>query len=424
MISFLKRHYLDIKTGGRKAFFSKLNSFYVRFSNLTWLIASSPIVLLIRVVSPFFTIILVPLDLGRIGHWYNIDYSLTLKRSGKFKKPRFYWYFHFCSMPEVCNQPWVDMWSREVLILPFGKLFLAAHRLNSLFPMPDELKQITITTIKDLPNIAKIVNSDCKQNISFTKEEAAKGNLILRNLGIEEDDLYICFHCRDSAYLNEKLSDFSWNYHDHRDSSIRNYIPAMEIEASKNIRSLRMGEIVKDKIPEGVDERIIDYAVSNYSDPFADLYISSKCKLFVASDTGITILPEIFRRPIAVVNYVPIRLMMPTIREGIFIPKSFHNTYENRQLTFYEIFDSELSTLSDGSLFEKLNVEVRENTPEQIIDIVHELNLRIDDKWVDTEEDIKLQKMFWEIFNSDIEFSTRFTISTTYLRKNKHLLNL
>ncbi len=52
----------------------------------------------------------------------------------------------------------------------------------------------------------------------------------------------------------------------------------------------------------------------------------------------------------------------------------------------------------DGSQYEAAGIELAENTPEEILGMVQEMNARIDGTWVSTPEDEDLHARFWSIF--------------------------
>lgn len=361
-----------------------------------------------------------PLDASRIGHWYQADYLLTLLRNNADTRRTVTIKFLFYSLPQACNQQWLKMWKRELFFAPGRRILYAAFRLNNKIKNFEVFYPLTVVKIKEHSELSKIINNDHTLNIHFTNEEEAHGQLVLKSLGIKDGQDFVCFHSRDSAYMDSALPGFDWSYHNYRDSKISNYIPAMAKEAERGIKAVRVGAVVKEKLEPS--DSIIDYANSEIRSDFADLYLIAKCKYFLGTDTGLTLVPEVFRRPVAIVNYVPIKNMIPTIRFGIFIPKTFYSNKLGRNLTFKEIFQSEMSTASDSKCYENNKVTLIENTPEQILDTTEEIGLRIEKKWKDTEEDRILQNKFWEIFDPTFFFSRDFTISTTYLRKNIEML--
>ena len=52
--------------------------------------------------------------------------------------------------------------------------------------------------------------------------------------------------------------------------------------------------------------------------------------------------------------------------------------------------------------FEQNGVELEESSPEEIRDLVIEMDERLNGNWNETEEDLLLQKKFWSIFEDRI----------------------
>ncbi len=67
-----------------------------------------------------------------------------------------------------------------------------------------------------------------------------------------------------------------------------------------------MGAVIKEKIA-AANPRIIDYAGSGRRTDFLDVYLGAKCDFFICSETGISIVPEMFRRPAVYTNWTAIR---------------------------------------------------------------------------------------------------------------------
>ena len=74
----------------------------------------------------------------------------------------------------------------------------------------------------------------------------------------------------------------------------------------------------------------------------------------------------------------------------------------------------------DSSIFKKIKLE--ENTPLDIKKVAREMYLRINNKWISTNDDIELQKNFWSMFDPSNYNSEELLIGADYLRDNRDLL--
>ena len=93
-------------------------------------------------------------------------------------------------------------------------------------------------------------------------------------------------------------------------------------------------------------------------------------------------------------------------------------------MTFTEIFKSGAGKLLHTEQYEKLQIELIENTPEEIADATLEMHERLNGTWETNEEDEELQKRFWEMLpKSELHGEFRARIGTEFLRQNQELLD-
>ena len=92
-------------------------------------------------------------------------------------------------------------------------------------------------------------------------------------------------------------------------------------------------------------------------------------------------------------------------------------------MTFREIIESGSGKYLHFESFEQQGIELIENTPEEIRDVVTEMDERLNGTWETTEEDEELQRRFWSLFEPN-EFNSVFRCrtGTKYLHQNKELL--
>lgn len=260
--------------------------------------------------------------------------------------------------------------------------------------------------------------------LAFSFQEEIRGKQLLKDMGIKEGIPFVCFNVRDKAYLDKMLptkSPGGWSYHNYRDCDIRNYLPAVKYLSSLGIFAIRMGYIVEHALEKG-DSRIIDYA-THYRTDFGDIYLSAKCKFFLASDGGLSSVPWIFNVPVAYSNAVPAVGMIGWRKPDVFMPKKLWLREKKRFLTFREILKLGADKWGHSHLYEQAGIEIIENTPDEILDLVKEMNARLDGTWITTQEDEELQQRYRAIFPPGHEcYGFYSRIGTDFLRKNRELL--
>ena len=133
-------------------------------------------------------------------------------------------------------------------------------------------------------------------------------------------------------------------------------------------------------------------------------------------------IPEIFRVPAVYVNWALILRIANWVLNGLFIFKKFHLKNENRYMNFSEIMNLEFGGVDTIEIFTRLNLELIENTPEEIRAVTIEMDERLNGTWESTVEDKELQERFWALFGPDKLKSPNLRIGADFLRQNEELI--
>lgn len=259
--------------------------------------------------------------------------------------------------------------------------------------------------------------------LSFTEDEHRRGSEVLDSLGFSSNDTFVCFCARDKAYLDQNHSwrtRQEWSYHDYRNNDINKYMDGARFLADSGITAIRMGSVVEDDLDETYPG-IIDYSKYHRSD-FSDVYLTAHCKFFLGDTGGLFGIPTIFGVPFAAVNLTPLRIV-PRTPLDIFIPKKYRYISTQKIITFKELIKLGAHDWGRTDKYIDAGIEVIENTSEEILDLVMEMNARIDDTWVTNDGDEELQIRYRDLFSSDHPtFGFPSRIGTQFLRKNSYLL--
>ena len=108
----------------------------------------------------------------------------------------------------------------------------------------------------------------------------------------------------------------------------------------------------------------------------------------------------------------------------ITIIKKFYSKSEKRLLNFKEVIKIENEVGNFGTEKFRKNfsdIDILDNTPEEIDDAVQEMQKRLDGTWKVKPEDKELQERFWEINKMGKIKSENHFIGTNFLRKYEHL---
>ncbi len=370
------------------------------------------IVLFIRLLQPLILIRFGELISSRIGHFAGNTEIYLCERDLGMHGPKGLDIFYINGA--ICNRQLMKMWRRTLHIFPFAT---GLDLLNRALPGGEKHKI-------QYPNYGKDVYGALKStkvHITFTNQEERAGEELLKKMGITNGSPFVCFLARSPAYLDNMYPRGNWHYHDYRDTNIKNFIPAAEELTRRGYLAVRMGAVVKE--PLGItNPKVIDYAVKHRTE-FLDIYLGAKCSFYLGDPCGFHVIPMIFRRPLAIVNMIPLEDTSTWGSDYLFIPKKLRLTRENRLLSFQEILGSGAGRFSHSQQYGQSGIEVIENTPEEISALAIEMDLRLKGEWKAREGDEELQQRFWELFReSGIDRVFRSRIGSEFLQQNKELL--
>lgn len=263
--------------------------------------------------------------------------------------------------------------------------------------------------------------------LGFTEEEEKEGEYKKQLMGLCNP--YVCIESRDSAYLSVTEPELDYTYHNYRDSDVNKFNLSADYLYKHNINTVRMGRYVLNKVSFN---NCIDYA-NEFYDELMDIYLMKGCKFYVGDPNGITMLPAVLNRPVAFKNAVPVFIegygSLPRNPQHLLIFKKYFYKKENRFCSVKEMMQIDKQVGVNGHIYEQLGIEVIENSAEEILDLVMEMNARIDGEWVETPEDIALQKKYQEMLKEWCEEESmkesalpHSRIGAMFLRKNSFLL--
>lgn len=403
--NFISGQISQIRKGDLSVLFRKL------FAILLILLAV-PVIILIRLLRPLILIRSGKIISSRIGLFAaSTELYLCRRDLSKSKKRIFDIFYH---QKPICNRQLKKMWERVLFISPFVYWL---DKVNWLIPGGDKHALSTLSADRDIDALLERT----QPHLSFMPEEERLGEAALRKLGISNGAPFVCFHSRTSVYLEKVFPNWDWHYHNYRNSSIKNFIPAAEELARRGYFLLRMGAIIKKPL-ETTNPMIIDYVAQSRTE-FLDIFLGAKCHFYLGDSCGFHAIPMIFRRPLAIVNMISLEYAPTWGSNYLFIPKKLWLRNERRFMRFREILDLGVGRFVRTEQYEQLDIEVIENTPEEIADVAVEIHERLKGNWQTSEEDEQLQRQFWALFKpSELNQVFLSHIGAKFLRQNRELL--
>lgn len=387
-------------------------------------------VLVIRMMGPWILIRIGRIYSSAIGH-LSVDIELYLcEREVGISVPHkrhldcFYHKinnhrFFFC--PEISNKQLATLWKRVIRVFPAWFLapiykvnrWLPGGEIHELGPFPGEGR--------DIHNLLEC----CKIHLQWTPEEEVFGKQSLKEMGIPLNAPFVCLIVRDSAYGNEPEEDLRG----YRNANVQNYVLAAEELANRGYFVIRMGAKVKEPI-KMTHPHVIDYAMNGMRTDFMDVYLGAHCTFCITTGTGWDAIPSwLFRKPTVFTNLLPLGYMPSFLNQFLTITKRHISVHKGRELSLREIFNSGLCFCTPD-IYKSKGIQLIENTPEEIRDVVMEMVERLNSTWQVHEKDEALQRKFLEIFptraktsdNKPLHGKIRARFGAHFLRNNREWL--
>ena len=428
---FVLKQIDDVKAYGIKELFRKIGLIKQIIVNAFLDVIAIVPCLIIRLIAPIIIIRIhrVPAsNFGCFAHEVAIYYC---KKKFNIEQPnrRYVDLLYIPNKDKIYNKQLAKMWKRKLIFLP-SFLLEPISRVNKLLP---GWKKHTINTLDHMERDIDNYIEKC-QPLDFTTDEEIYGKNILKQFGLIDNDKFVCLAVRDDAYSKKKISPRfrDWSYQDFRNCDIDNFVPAAEELTKRGYYVFRMGVVVN-KALNSTNPKIIDYARSSLRSDFMDIYLGAKCSFCISTSHGFDAFAYIFRRPIVILGN-PLGDLKTHSEKFLLNTKHCFLKKEKRNLSLSETFSYGLAFASHKKIYEKSGVEIIDNSPEEIKDMVIEMDEYLKDNKELYKEGEELQKTFKDLYASNLkryrhqiplirmhgEIRSRY--STQFLKKNRSWL--
>jgi len=332
----------------------------------------SPLVILFRLLNihvPYFHV-------DRIGHFLH-DPDCFIKeyflRKGIFPKA-----ILLAPSNIVSNKEASKLWEKYFIVISNATLSrillpVAFHPLN---PLKNKRYTAVFKETSDIYSTFKRWG-DRKALFEFSSEQDAIGSSLVKEMGVSSDDWFICIHSREEGY-----SPSDEHLHSFRNFSFQDFFPAVDYIASMGGICIRMGD--KTMLPVS-HPNLIDYATCDYKSEFLDLYLASKAKFFLGSNSGAYTLSMIFGVPVAICNLAPLTCVTPGLSD-INIPMLLKDKQSQKLISFSDILLSPLEKIRTSEGWVNSNVELIKNSKEDILELTKEQFQRVEGIYPDDKE--------------------------------------
>jgi putative glycosyltransferase (TIGR04372 family) len=220
--------------------------------------------------------------------------------------------------------------------------------------------------------------------LSLPAEMEDRADGFFRDLGIAGDDHVVTLHMREGGYLADH------RYHRFRNMSPANYVLAARHLLDQGHWVIRLGD--QNSTPLKIDHsRFIDLPfLPGYKD-FMDVVLLAKARFAICCSSGPEGPTRAFGTPMLLVNGLLDQQLFLNPNDVVQF-KHYLDEATERPIPLEEILDRGLCGLSLASQFEERRILLEENTEQEILDAVKEMQARLDGTFVpDAETDARFR---------------------------------
>ena len=191
---------------------------------------------------------------------------------------------------------------------------------------------------------------------NLDQSDKMKGLSFLRKIGLKKNDWFVTLHIREEK-KKSKSEEF-------RNSSISNYIDAINLITKNGGFVFRMGDNKTTKFPKL--KNFFDYAHSKYKSEQLDVFLAAKSKFCIGTPSGFYAVATSFGVPVLLTNVAQFSTFYSLHQRDLFLPRLIINKKKNQFIKLKKLFSHPYVWLSSDDQFQKKSLLPIENTKEDI----------------------------------------------------------
>ena len=162
------------------------------------------------------------------------------------------------------------------------------------------------------------------------------------------------------SFFDRSISNNNFYSQKYRNSDINSYQAILSFLVQNGYTAIRIGEYEKIKsTASNLYAELTD--LCKFDRDLINVFISSRCALFLGSASGPPAMGVIWNRPIFVLNILPYAALRQVSPNSMGVPKLL--SINGRVLGAREIFEMEYYNLADDALFKKFGIMTHMNDP-------------------------------------------------------------
>lgn len=198
----------------------------------------------------------------------------------------------------------------------------------------------------------------------------AEGKRLLARMGFDDDRPSVVLHVRDTGYLPEMA------YHHFRTNRIENYLPAIGHLVEQGYRVFRIGDPTSVRLNHE-NPLVVDLPHHpDYAD-ILDVCCMAHARFAITSASGPEAIARILNTPMVLVNgYIQPDHWLNA--RDLLLFKTYRDKATGAPVGYEEMLARDLFLQNTVEGFERVGVALEENSPEQILAAVMEMEQRLD----------------------------------------------
>lgn len=194
---------------------------------------------------------------------------------------------------------------------------------------------------------------------------------LLQEMNLTSSRGYVCLVVRDELHSLEEVSIESATSSAYRNSPIHDYEATILYLISQGFSVIRMGRLAH---PGNFEiENYFDYSNSMHRTDANDLLLMANCEFVISTLSGIDEIATLFRRPVYLVNYLPVGGFRLSRLRPIVLPKGLRDARTLEKLTLNEIVARGIWEANDSRMYAEANVEIVNCHPNVIRDFTKQV---------------------------------------------------
>lgn len=256
--------------------------------------------------------------------------------------------------------------------------------------------------------------------LQLSSEDKEFGWDQLAGAGIPRNAWFVSLHVRDAGYRSGSYLAND-GYDGYRNADIASYELAIKEVVQRGGYVIRVGDPKMKPFAEMAG--CFDYALSDIRSNRMDVFLFSQCRCFVGVSSGPVLTPVLFGVPVVMTNFAPMS-GRPHAGNCIFIPKMLWLRDEDRYATFHEVLPTDLGRIFTSHGYREKGIDIIDNSPKEIKDVVAEMLDSLEGNAVYSEEDQERQRLISELYQENSGYGNMGRMGNDFLKEcaNRGLL--